>query len=136
MITQAAKLEPHQAKGVMRTFSIMLNLLNSAEVQHRNRMIRQYHYADAGEDQEETVGPLPLTEDSVRGTMENLLKTGAATPDEIYDQLTLQKVEIVLTAHPTQVRKSLLRKYRQVSELLAYWNERTNALKRVRRSET
>jgi hypothetical protein len=41
----------------------MLNLLNSAEVQHRNRMIRQYHYADAGEDQEETV-VLLLTEDS------------------------------------------------------------------------
>jgi phosphoenolpyruvate carboxylase len=40
--------------------------------------------------------------------------------------LTLQKVEIVLTAHPTQVqRKSLLRKYRQVSELLAYL-ERTD----------
>jgi phosphoenolpyruvate carboxylase len=68
---------------------------------------------------------LLLTEDSCAVPWKISSKTGAATPDEIYNQLTLQKVEIVLTAHPTQVRKSLLRKYRQVSELLAYL-ERTD----------
>jgi phosphoenolpyruvate carboxylase len=31
-----------QAVGVMRTFSIMLNLVNSAEVTHRTRMTQQY----------------------------------------------------------------------------------------------
>ena len=40
--------------------------------------------------------------------------------DEIYDALMLQKVDIVLTAHPTEVnRRTLLRKYREISESLA-----------------
>jgi phosphoenolpyruvate carboxylase len=124
MIAAASKLDSHQAFGVTRTFSIMLNLINSAEVQHRNRIMRQHEAGSPAATAEE--GPLPLIEDSVRGTMETLLQSGQATPDEIYNQLTQQKVEIVLTAHPTQVqRKSLLIKYRQISELLAYL-ERTD----------
>jgi phosphoenolpyruvate carboxylase len=51
--------------------------------------------------------------------MEALLQSGLATADQIYDQLVQQNVEIVFTAHPTEVqRKSLLRKYSQVGELL------------------
>lgn len=39
---------------------------------------------------------------------------------EIYDALLLQKVDIVLTAHPTEVnRRTLLRKYKEISESLA-----------------
>jgi phosphoenolpyruvate carboxylase len=137
MIARAATLTADQAVGVMRTFSIMLNLVNSAEVQHRTRVTRQHEMFVSG--QQETnpntttaasargsarsVGPLPLTEDSMRGTMDALLQSGTATPDQIYQQLLTQKVEIVLTAHPTQVqRKSLLRKYRKISETLA-WHE-------------
>jgi phosphoenolpyruvate carboxylase len=126
MIAQAKKLQPDQAKGVMRSFSIMLNLINAAEVQHRNRMVRRQHESIVGDSEQQnnvvnTGGPLPMTEDSARGTMDALLKSGRVTADEIFEQLTKQKVEIVLTAHPTQVqRKSLLRKYRQVAELLEY----------------
>jgi phosphoenolpyruvate carboxylase len=65
-------------------------------------------------------GPLPNVEDSMRGTMLQLLKSNLATEQEIYQQLVTQKVEIVLTAHPTEVqRKSLLRKYRKITEALA-----------------
>jgi phosphoenolpyruvate carboxylase len=43
-----------------------------------------------------------------------------ANKEEIYDALLLQKVDIVLTAHPTEVnRRTLLRKYKEVSESLA-----------------
>jgi Phosphoenolpyruvate carboxylase len=136
MIARAATLTADQAVGVMRVFSIMLNLLNSAEIQHRTRVTRQ-HEIYVSEQQTNSsspnvastmgssmsVGPLPLTEDSMRGTMDALLQSGTATPDQIYQQLLTQKVEIVLTAHPTQVqRKSLLRKYRKISETLA-WHE-------------
>lgn len=122
MIAKAATLSADQAVGVMRTFSIMLNLVNSAEVQHRTRVTRNHEMAVGGNETPGTTvgGPLPLTEDSMRGTIDALLKSNTATPDQIYQELLTQKVEIVLTAHPTQVqRKSLLRKYREISETLA-----------------
>ena len=115
MIQAAELLTPSEALGVTRTFSVMLNLVNAAEVHHRRRMIRQYKPAPG----EDAGGPLPLIQDGVRGTFQSLLKEGY-TPEQIIDQLATQKVELVLTAHPTQVqRKSLLRKYRQVTELLS-----------------
>jgi len=89
-------------------------------------MIRKHERVATRKDKEGAAGSsvggaLPLTEDSIRGTIEALLNSGLATKDQIYEQLTRQKAEIVLTAHPTQVqRKSLLRKYSQVTELLAY----------------
>lgn len=117
MIKRASDLSPDQALGVMRTFSLMLNLVNAAEVHHRNRVTRKH---DSGYNTPNiTQGPLPLTEDSIRVTMETLLKSGKATKDEIFRRLCNQKVEMVLTAHPTQVqRKSMLRKYRSISECL------------------
>jgi phosphoenolpyruvate carboxylase len=120
MVARASQLGAKEALGLMRSFSIMLNLVNSAEVQHRQRMIRHQREKPSAE---ATVvgGALPLVEDSVRGTVEALLASGSATPQQLYDQIVNQKVEIVLTAHPTEVqRKSLLRKYSQVSELLGY----------------
>ena len=125
-----------QAVGVMRTFSIMLNLVNSAEVTHRTRIMQQ-HELFIEQQQEKvdiaqskaksTMGPLPLFEDSMRGTMDALLSSTNPQPvssQQIYDQLLRQKVEIVLTAHPTQVqRKSLLRKYRTISETLQLRND-------------
>jgi phosphoenolpyruvate carboxylase len=136
MVDKATQLTPDQAVGVMRTFSIMLNLVNSAEVQHRNRLMRLHELKI-----DVRGGPLPLTEDSMRGTMDSLLKSGLATKDQIYEQLLKQKVEIVLTAHPTQVqRKSLLRKYSQITDLLAMMErtdltafEKTNVLSDLRR---
>ena len=117
MVQQAEQLSARQALGVCRTFSVMLNLVNSAEVNHRFRNLRKYSlsHGDGA-----TAEPLPSVEDSIRGTIKALLDSGDATKDEIYQQLLNQKVEIVLTAHPTQVqRKSLLRKYREVTETLA-----------------
>lgn len=122
MIQQAQQLTAPQALGVMRTFSIMLNLVNSAEVHHRNRMTRQ-HDTSSLIMPNTTAGPLPLSDDSMRLTMEYLLNKGIA-PQDILHQLCHQKVEIVLTAHPTQVqRKSLLRKYRKISECLMQYDK-------------
>lgn len=116
MIRKAAKLTHEEALGVLRSFTIMLNLLNSAEVHHRIRVLRRHASVS-----DTSGGPLPMLEESTRGTMSNLLKWGLATKEQLYEQLCRQKVEIVLTAHPTEVqRKSLLRKYGQVSDLLAY----------------
>lgn len=120
MIQCAKDLSPENALRVMRTFSLMLNLVNAAETHHRLRVMRQSELK-ADMDPNLEVGPLPLTEDSMRGTIDAILKAGDATKDEIFNQLMNQKVEIVLTAHPTEVnRKTLLRKFREISETLAY----------------
>ena len=112
----AIDIGPRDTLGVMKTFCIALNLVNSAEVHHRMRLIRQ------SEDNDESsvhVGPLPMVEDGIRGTMEILLEEGH-DPNKIFEKLVRQKNEIVLTAHPTEVnRKTLLTKYRAISELLA-----------------
>jgi Phosphoenolpyruvate carboxylase len=130
MIKRASQLSTDDAIGVIRTFSVMLNLANSAEVHHRTRVTKQFHLLSSSTTEEPSstsynstaveVGPLPKLDDSMSGTLDALLKSGQYTSKQIYDQLVRQKVEIVITAHPTQVqRKSLLRKYRKVSDTLA-----------------
>ena len=108
----AVDISPRDALGVMKTFSIALNLVNAAEVHHRMRAVRE---TDKKAEQDH-VGPLPMVEDSVRGTMEILLEKDPVSgrmvdPEKIFQRLITQKCEIVLTAHPTEVnRKTIIRK--------------------------
>ena len=114
----AVDISPQNALGVMKTFSIALNLVNAAEVHHRMRLVRQNERAD----DTHHIGPLPMIEDSIRGTMEILLEEENASPEKIFDQLITQKCEIVLTAHPTEVnRKTLIRKCEFTNELFVWF---------------
>lgn len=117
MITLAQELNAQDALGVMRTFSMALNLVNAAEVHHRLRLV------DGNDESASSkrTGPLPMIEDSMAGTLATLLDDKVASPEEIFAKLLKQKVEIVLTAHPTEVnRRTHLRKYRRVSEILEF----------------
>ncbi|KAL7521639.1 hypothetical protein ACHAWX_006312 [Stephanocyclus meneghinianus] len=131
----AIDISPRDTLGVMKTFCIALNLVNAAEVHHRMRLIRDNERGL----EHVHVGPLPMVEDGIRGTMEILLEEGHSK-DKIFERLLRQKNEIVLTAHPTEVnRKTILRKYRIISELLAHLErpdlhpfERAEALNNLR----
>nr|BAO52741.1 phosphoenolpyruvate carboxylase 1 [Thalassiosira pseudonana] len=113
----AYDINPRDTLGVMKTFSIALNLVNAAEVHHRIRLVRVSELKD----DVNHIGPLPMVEDSIRGTMEILLEGDCDDKDKLFERLTTQKCEIVLTAHPTEVnRKTIISKYRKISELLAY----------------
>jgi phosphoenolpyruvate carboxylase len=119
MVELAEKLSGQEALGVIRCINAALCLVNSAEVQHRLRNIKTQELETKPGDVRP--GPLYSKEDSVKGSLYALLDNEEASPEEIYEQLCSQSVEIVLTAHPTEVnRKSVLRKYRIASELLAY----------------
>jgi len=132
----AVGMAPENALGVMKTFSIALNLVNAAEVHHRMRLVR---VNEAAAENLHNVGPLPMLEDSIRGTMEILLEEGN-DGEKLFEQLVTQKCEIVLTAHPTEVnRRTMLSKYRIISELLAHLErpdlhpfERAEALNKLR----
>ena len=102
MIQKAADLSSEDALGVLRVINVALCLINAAEVQHRIRTIKLHEKERFKQD--ETLGPLYHTEDSVRGSIDVLLHAEQATKDEIYQQLCTQNVELVLTAHPTEVR--------------------------------
>lgn len=133
----AYDLSPVDTRGVMRVFSLALNLINCAEVHHRLRVMRKNELKA----KDSHVGPLPNVEDGVRGTIEAIIANNEASKDEIFNALISQKVEIVLTAHPTEVnRKTLLRKYRKITETLAVLDrpdlhpyERSEALSTIRR---
>lgn len=104
----AYDIPPVDTLGVMKIFNIALNLVNSAEVHHRMRLVREN---EKTEDISQHVGPLPMVEDSIRGTMEIMLNEDGVDPEKIFERLTTQKCEIVLTAHPTEVnRKTIIRK--------------------------
>lgn len=116
MIERAKTLTAQECLGFCRAFSTALNLVNAAEVQHRLRNLKAYEKAQV----EGLPGPLYHTEDSVKGSIKAILDSKQATKEEIYGQLCRQKVELVLTAHPTEVnRRSVLRKYRKCAERLA-----------------
>lgn len=144
MINCGLKITADDAYGTIRAFTQTLNLINAAEVAHRLRLLRQ-HDIQSGR-----MSPLPMRDDSIAGAIDNLLERaasaqGTSAPDQwkkdIYSALLNQKVDIVLTAHPTEVnRRTLLRKYRKISETLAVLDrsdmapyERTKAQEDLRR---
>lgn len=92
-------ISPVDALGVMRVFSIALNLVNAAEVHHRLRDMRRTEMEASRNSL--NVGPLPMVEDSVRGTIDILLEEGNSA-EAIFEKLLAQQVEIVITAHPTE----------------------------------
>ncbi len=101
----ARDISPIDALGIMRVFSLALNLVNAAEVHHKLRVMKEHELNDLHN--RDNVGPLPMVEDSVRGTIETILENNEGSKDDIYDFLINQKVEIVLTAHPTEGKVDL-----------------------------
>tara|TARA_B100000614_G_scaffold192093_2_gene173148 strand:- start:76021 stop:78690 length:2670 start_codon:yes stop_codon:yes gene_type:complete len=94
---------------VARAFSQFLNLANIAEQHHRERLHRR-HERYPGD---------PDTDQGLRQVLAELKKQGVS-PERIQETLAPLSVELVLTAHPTEVtRRTLIRKYDQMADLLA-----------------
>ncbi|CAI5982444.1 unnamed protein product [Closterium sp. NIES-64] len=109
-----AGLDPAASILVASALSHMLTFHNVAEgvqMAYRQRMVEQRHGAIEDEGS-------ALTESSIFETFDKLRAQGR-TADEIYASLCAQRVDIVLTAHPTQsVRRSLLQKHARIRQLL------------------
>jgi len=80
-----------EALPMARAFGHYLNLTGIAETHHTVRQLRESGSSDA----------------SYHAVFGRLLAKGI-TPDELYDAVSTQHVEIVLTAHPTQVNRRTL----------------------------
>ncbi|WP_425606617.1 phosphoenolpyruvate carboxylase [Microbulbifer litoralis] len=93
---------------VARAFSQFLNLANIAEQRHRERLHR-HHQRFPGD---------PDTDQGLRQVLAELKKAGVGQ-DRVMSVLRDLSVELVLTAHPTEVtRRTLIRKYDQIADLL------------------
>jgi phosphoenolpyruvate carboxylase len=103
-----ADLPVESAIPLARAFTQFLNLANVAEQHHRIRRRRAY-LAD----------PAALPQPgSCAETFARLIASGIS-PDRLYESVRDLRIELVLTAHPTEVsRRTLIHKYNRIAELL------------------
>nr|QFR35817.1 phosphoenolpyruvate carboxylase [Garnotia stricta var. longiseta] len=107
-------LGPNDAILVASAFSQMLNLNNLAEevqIAHRRRnQQKRGDFADEGS---------ATTESDIEETLKRLVSELGKSPEDVFDALKNQTVELVLTAHPTQsIRRSLLQKHARIRNCL------------------
>jgi phosphoenolpyruvate carboxylase len=96
------------AVPVARAFAHFLNLANVAEQHHRVRRRRAYQRDPAAR-------PQPA---SIEEALPRLAE--AMSPDELYRAVATLGIELVFTAHPTEImRRTLQQKYRRIAEALA-----------------
>ncbi|MFN2240108.1 MAG: phosphoenolpyruvate carboxylase [Thermoanaerobaculia bacterium] len=101
------KMPAEDALPIARAFSHFLTLANVAEQHHRVRRRREYRR------QEETPQSGSCEEVFAR------LIAGGVTPDQLHETVSRMRVELVLTAHPTEVaRRTLLYKHARIADLL------------------
>ena len=109
-VTLAKKLTNEELRTTSRAFAHFLRLSNCAETNHR---IRNLQHSKGN------LYPLPNKPDSSVGVLKDLIERGV-TPEQILQDLSVQKASIIFTAHPTEVnRKTLLATTATIQSLLA-----------------
>ncbi|KAK4260904.1 hypothetical protein QN277_003965 [Acacia crassicarpa] len=102
LASQLSEMTLEEALTLARAFSHYLTLTGIAETHHRVRKGRNVAYLSK----------------SCDDTFNQLLQSGVS-PDELYNTVCKQVVEIVLTAHPTQInRRTLQYKHIRIAHLL------------------
>lgn len=105
-------IEPDVVVHVVRAFSHFLNLTNIAEDVHRMRRIKWYALYHPEQ-------PQP---GSIAHSFSHLLKTVPA--EKIRETLKKIKIDLVLTAHPTEVmRRTLIQKFHRIAAILQKMDE-------------
>jgi phosphoenolpyruvate carboxylase len=101
-------LSDEELLPVARAFTQFLNLANIAEQYHHVRRHRAW----------ERVAGAPAQAGSVRELLPRLLSKGLS-PEQIWQAIQQLDIELVLTAHPTEIsRRTLIQKYDNIAECL------------------
>ena len=113
MVEEVRGLKTGKLLDISRSFANFLALANAAENHHRVRRLKE-SILSSGSNR----GLWPK-EDSCGGSIKRLASEGVPAKD-IVEALKTQCVEIVLTAHPTEVnRRTMLRKFSRIQQILA-----------------
>ncbi|PQP93084.1 phosphoenolpyruvate carboxylase housekeeping isozyme [Prunus yedoensis var. nudiflora] len=107
-------LDPGDSIVVAKSFAHMLSLANLAEeVQIAYRRRNKLKKGDFADENSAT------TESDIEETLKRLVGDLKKSPQEVFEALKNQTVDLVLTAHPTQsVRRSLLQKHGRIRNCL------------------
>nr|GEW02323.1 phosphoenolpyruvate carboxylase 4 [Tanacetum cinerariifolium] len=101
LASELSKMTLEEALKLARAFSHFLSLMGIAETHHRSHKSKNVQASKSCDD-----------------TFNQLIQSGLS-PDVLYDTVCNQAVEIVLTAHPTQInRRTLQYKHIRISHLL------------------
>ncbi len=111
-----------EALPVARAFAHFLSLANIAEQHHRVRRRRDYQRDPAA-------GPQPGSFEEVFAR----LRGQGIGEEQLFESVTSLEIELVLTAHPTEVvRRTLLQKHARIADLLARRDRRDLTLREER----
>jgi len=108
LMARVASLTPEEAEGLVRAFTAYFHLVNLAEERHRVRVNR------ARERQSTPEAPRP---ESLLALVA-ALKADGWSAEETVALLTSLRLELTLTAHPTETRRRTLRHHLQVLNAL------------------
>ena len=107
---EVKKLNPKNTYRLTRSFSHILNLMNLAESLDASRKLNEYENPYFKNKNQNI-----FIEDIIK----NLFKNKNIANNKIYEQATKLDIGIVLTAHPTEVkRRTLIQKYANLIELM------------------
>lgn len=117
MVATASSLSNQELRVFSRAFAHFCAIANAAEYHHRSRRNKN-KLLQSQQLHPDRISALGSASDSCGGVLPQLLESGLSAQN-IFDTLTTQQVELVLTAHPTEVnRRTLLDKHRRVQLLL------------------
>ena len=103
------KLDPKKTFKVTRAFTHFMNLLNLAEMVDASRNLDEY----------ENRKKINNKNIFIEEIFENLFKNKKISNNKIYNLAKNLNIGIVLTAHPTEVkRRTLIQKYHNITEIL------------------
>ena len=107
-----SSLDDHEILPLTRAFTHFLNFANIAEQYHVVRRRRQSEFDDTAE------SPNPLV------PLFEKFKQQEIFADTLYQQICELKIELVLTAHPTEVsRRTLIQKYDGINNALSKFDQ-------------
>jgi len=115
LIATINKLKPKESLVIARSFSKFLNFSNLAE------SLDSVHKIDEGNIQKaQGTNAFTILEDGI----DRLLKHKSNSKEKFYQVAKSLKVDLVLTAHPTEVkRRTLIQKYTNVNNILEKFNK-------------
>jgi len=115
LISTINKLKPKESLVIARSFSKFLNFSNLAE------SLNSVHKIDEGNIQKiQGTNAFAILEEAI----DRLLKQKFVSKEKFYQVSKSLKVDLVLTAHPTEVkRRTLIQKYTNVNNILEKFNK-------------